>query len=112
MEQTVRLSLIPAVLLAVLCCGSPAFAQLDYVPQVNDMSTASISPTSPLGIDTTTPVGGTGIRLGATEIPSAGVSPLATYSTGTIALPGSGTTCTTLGPHRRDSLDRSIRTTV
>jgi hypothetical protein len=78
------------------CCCSPAFAQLDYMPEADDMSTASISPTSPLGVGSTTPVGGTGIRLGATEIPSAGVSPLPTFSTGTVALPGSGTTCTTL----------------
>jgi len=61
------------------------------------MSTIPIGPTSPLGIDSSSSVGGTGISLGATEIPSAGVSPLATYSTGTTALPGSGTTCTTLG---------------
>jgi hypothetical protein len=92
-----RLSLIAAILPATLCCCSPAFAQLDYMPQADDMSMASISPTSPLGIGSTTSVGGTGIRLGATEIPSPGVSPLTTYSTGTIALPGSGTTCTTLG---------------
>jgi hypothetical protein len=92
-----RLSLIAAILPAALCCCSPAFAQLDYMPQADDMSMASISPTSPLGIGSTTSVGGTGIRLGATEIPSPGVSPLTTYSTGTIALPGSGTTCTTLG---------------
>ena len=92
-----RLSLIAAILPAVLCFCSPAFAQLDYMPQADDMSTASISPTSPLGIGSTSSVGGTGIRLGATEIPSPGVSPLTTYSTGTVALPGSGTTCTTLG---------------
>jgi hypothetical protein len=92
-----RLSLIAAILPAALCFCSPAFAQLDYMPQADDMSTASISPTSPLGIGSTSSVGGTGIRLGATEIPSPGVSPLTTYSTGTVALPGSGTTCTTLG---------------
>jgi hypothetical protein len=96
MPLTVRLLRIVAVLQAALC--SPAFAQqLDYVPEVNDMSTIPIGPTSPLGIDSSSSVGGSGIPLGATEIPSAGVSPLATYSTGTIALPGSGTTCTTLG---------------
>jgi hypothetical protein len=73
------------------CWCSPAFAQVEEdIP-------APISPTSPLGIDSTTSIGGTGIRLGATEIPSAGVSPLPTYSTGTVALPGSGTTCSTLG---------------
>ena len=97
MQLTVRVLRIALVLPAALCCGSPAFAQqLDYVPEVNDMSTVPIGPTSPLGIDSSS-VGGTGIPLGATEIPSAGVSPLATYSTGTTALPGSGTTCTTLG---------------
>lgn len=93
-----RVSFIGAVLAATLCCCEPAFAQVDdYMPEADDMSMASISPTSPLGIGSTTAVGRTGIRLGATEIPSAGVSPLATYSNGTIALPGSGTTCATLG---------------
>jgi hypothetical protein len=95
MAHSVRLLLILAVP-AVLCCGSPASAQLDYVPEVNDMSTAPIGATSPLGIDSSS-IGGTGIPLGATEIKSAGLSPLATYSTGTIALPGSGTTCATSG---------------
>src|ERR1700751_5628808 len=98
MEPRVRLLLIAALLPAASFCGSPAFAQqLDYVPEVNDMSTIPIGPTSPLGIDSSSSVGGTGIPLGATEIPSAGVSPLATYSTGTTALPGSRTACTTLG---------------
>jgi hypothetical protein len=98
MEPRVRLLLIAALLPAAWFCGGPAFAQqLDYVPEVNDMSTIPIGPTSPLGIDSSSSVGGAGIPLGATEIPSAGVSPLATYSTGTTALPGSGTTCTTLG---------------
>lgn len=94
MKHRVRL-LLMAALPAALCCSSPAFAQLDYIPEVNDMSTAPIGATSPLGADSSSPVGGTGIALGATEIKSAGVSPLATYSTGTIALPGSGTTCAT-----------------
>jgi len=92
-----KLSLIAAFLSAALCWCSPAFAQLDYMPQVDDMSTVAIGPTSPLGIDSSSSVGGTGIPFGATEIPSAGLSPLATYSTGTIALPGSGTTCPTTG---------------
>src|SRR5580692_10887325 len=92
-----RLSLIAAFLSAALCWCSPAFAQLDYMPQVDDMSTVAIGPTSPLGIDSSSSVAGTGIPFGATEIPSAGLSPLATYSTGTIALPGSGTTCPTSG---------------
>jgi hypothetical protein len=93
---TLRVLRIALFLPAALGCWSPAFAQqLDYVPEVNDMSTVPIGPTSPLGIDSSS--SGTGIPLGATEILSAGVSPLATYSTGTIALPGSGTTCTTSG---------------
>jgi len=95
MEYLVRLLLIAAVP-AVLFCSSPASAQLDYVPEVNDMSTVPIGATSPLGIASSS-IGGTGIPLGATEIKSAGVSPLATYSTGTIALPGYGTTCATSG---------------
>jgi hypothetical protein len=94
MKHRVRL-LLMAALPAALCCGSPAFAQLDYIPEVNDMSTAPIGATSPLGVDSSSSVGGSGIPLGATEIKSAGVSPLATYSTGTIALPASGTTCAT-----------------
>jgi hypothetical protein len=87
----VRFLLIGAtVVISAWCYCGPVAAQVDDTP------VAPISPTSPLGIDSTTPVGGTGIRLGATEIPSAGVSPLPTYSTGTVALPGSGTTCATL----------------
>ena len=102
-----RLSLIAAFLSAALSWCSPAFAQLDYMPQVDDMSTVAIGPTSPLGIDSSSSVGGTGIPFGATEIPSAGLSPLATYSTGTIALPGSGTTCptTTSGLGSADTYD-------
>jgi hypothetical protein len=97
-ELSARPLRIAAVLLTALCFCSPAFAQqLDYVPEVNDMSTVPIGPTSPLGFDSSSSAGGTGIPLGATEILSAGVSPLATYSTGTIALPGSGTTCATSG---------------
>ena len=56
-----RLSLIAAFLSAVLCWCSPAFAQLDYMPQVDDMSTVAIGPTSPLGIDSSSSVAGTGI---------------------------------------------------
>ena len=89
-----RLLLIALVLIDALC-GSLVWAQqLDYVPEVNDMSTVPIGATSPLGIDSIS-MSGTGIPLGSTEIKSAGLSPLATYSTGTIALPGSGTTCPT-----------------
>ena len=91
------LTLIAAVVPAALCWCSPAFAQLDYMPQVDDMSTVAIGSTSPLGMDSSSSIGGTGIPFGATEIPSAGLSPLATYSTGTIALPSSGTTCPTTG---------------
>jgi hypothetical protein len=89
--MSVRFLLIGATaVISAWCWCGPAAAQVDDTP------VAPISPTSPLGIDSTPPVGGTGIRLGATEIPSAGVSPLPTFSTGTVALPGSGTTCTTL----------------
>src|SRR5580700_535946 len=98
MEQSVKRSLIAAALPAVLCWCSPAIGQqLDYMPEVNDMSTVAIGPTSPLGIDSSSSVSGTGISLGATEIRSAGLSPLATYSNGTIALPGTGTACATSG---------------
>jgi hypothetical protein len=84
------MGLFMTAVISASCSYSPAFAQVE-----EDIPTP-VSPTSPLGIDASTAVGGTGIRLGATEIPSAGVSPLSTYSTGTIALPGSGTTCSTL----------------
>jgi hypothetical protein len=98
MEQSVKRSLIAAILPVALCWCSPAIGQqLDYMPEVNDMSTVAIGPTSPLGIDSSSSVGGTGISLGATEIRSAGLSPLATYSNGTIALPGTGTACATSG---------------
>src|ERR1700758_3919121 len=44
-----RLLLMAALLIDAVFCG-PAFAQqLDYVPEVNDLSTLPIGPTSPLG---------------------------------------------------------------
>lgn len=97
MARSAGLSLIALVLLSALCCSPAVAQQLDYVPDVNDMSTSPIGPTSPLGIDSTSSVGAAGIPLGATEIRSAGLSPLAAYSSGTIALPGSNPTCATSG---------------
>ena len=58
--------------------------------------TPTIGATSPLG-SAGLPVSPTGIPLGSTEITSAGVSPLPPGPTGTIATPGAGTACSTLG---------------
>ncbi len=57
------------------------------------MPTPSLSATSPLGMVPSAPVGGTGIPLGATEIASAGVSPMPISSTGIIG----STVCSTIG---------------
>src|SRR6266849_1466064 len=67
--------------------------------QVSGMAgpTPTIGATSPLGIGAGSSVSQTGIPLGSTEIASPGISPSPTGVTGTIAMPGSGTTCSTLG---------------
>src|SRR6202158_5202717 len=60
--------------------------------------TPTMGATSPLGIGTGSAVSPTGIPLGSTELASPGISPAPTYSTtGTIAMPSNGTTCSTLG---------------
>src|ERR1700682_3996416 len=87
-----RFSLIVAILPALLACNVA-------MAQVTGMATPTptMGATSPLGIGTGSTVSPTGIPLGSTEIASPGVSPLPANSTGTIAMPGSGTTCSTLG---------------
>src|ERR1700746_1854128 len=85
-----KLSLI-AALLPMVVASHVAVAQSMVIP------TPSVSTTSPLDISSGTQVGGTGIPLGATEIISAGTSPAPINPTGTIAIPGSGMPCATLG---------------
>jgi hypothetical protein len=75
------------------------FATNVAIAQVDGTTTTmpGIAVTSPLGITSGTPVGGTGIPLGATEITSPGVSPQPGNPTGTIAISGGGASCSTLG---------------
>jgi|SRR5882724_851083 len=87
-----RLSLIAAVLPALIVCNG-AMAQVSGIAS----PTPTVGATSPLGLGTGSTVSPTGIPLGATEIASPGVSPAPTDATGTIAMPSSGTTCSTLG---------------
>src|SRR5713226_877064 len=87
-----RYSLIAAVLPALLV-SNVAMAQVSGMAS----PTPTMGATSPLGIASGSAVSPTGIPMGATEIASPGVSPLPTASTGTIAMPSSGTTCSTLG---------------
>lgn len=84
-----RSSLIAAVLPALLFCNV-AIAQGLPAP------IPSLSPTSPLGLGTGSTVSPT-IPLGATELASPGISPAPTGVTGTIAMPGSTTSCSTAG---------------
>jgi hypothetical protein len=82
-----RLWMIAAT--AMLGC-SPAFAQVGGV----SVPTPGIAATSPLGMSGAlqpgTSVGPTGIPLGATELPSPGISPMLNDPTSVMAL---GTTC-------------------
>src|SRR3984893_9240305 len=87
-----RYSLIAAVLPALFVCNV-AMAQVSGRASL----TPTMGATSPLGIATGSTVSPTGIPMGATEIASPGVSPMPTGSMGTTAMPGSGTTCSTLG---------------
>src|SRR5450631_1899343 len=85
-------SLIAAVIPALFVCNVA-------IAQVSGMATPTptIGATSPLGIETGSTVSPTGIPLGSTELASPGISPAPTYSTGTIAMPSNGTTCSTMG---------------
>src|SRR5207248_11076364 len=69
------------------------------IAQVSGMASPplTIGATSPLGMGMGSSVSQTGIPLGSTEIASPGVSPAPPGATGSIAMPGSGTTCSTLG---------------
>src|SRR5258705_6967468 len=90
-RMTMRFSLIGAILPALVVCNAAA-------AQVSGMASPkpTMGATSPLGLGTGSAVSQTGIPLGSTEIASPGVSPAPTV-TGTIAMPSSGTTCSTLG---------------
>src|SRR6516164_6114087 len=90
--MSVRLFLIPVALTALLLCKT-AVAQVGGTVEPTPM----IGATSPLSSVSGQPIGPTGIPLGATEITSAGTSPLPPNPTGTIAMPGATTTCSTLG---------------
>src|SRR5450631_118732 len=85
-------SLIAAVIPALFVCNVA-------IAQVSGMATPTptIGATSPPGIETGSTVSPTGIPLGSTELASPGISPAPTYSTGTIAMPSNGTTCSTMG---------------
>ena len=87
-----RFMLVAAVIPAL-------FASNAAIAQVSGMAspTPTIGATSPLGFGTGSTVSPTGIPLGSTELASPGISPAPTFSTGTIAMPGSGTTCSTTG---------------
>src|SRR5437879_8846223 len=82
--------LIAVALSALVACNSAT-------AQVSGMAnpTPTIGATSPLGMGST--VSPTGIPLGSTEIASPGISPAPIGVTGTIAMPSSGTTCSTVG---------------
>ena len=87
-----RLPLIVAVIPALVLCNYSARAQVTGMAS----PTPSIAATSPLGLGPGSGGSQTGIPLGATEIASPGVSP-APGATGAMSMPGSGTTCSTLG---------------
>src|SRR5207302_7305193 len=87
-----RVALIAAVLPALVVCNA-AMAQVSGMAS----PTPTIGATSPLGIGTGSTVSPTGIPLGSTEIASPGISPAPADATGTITMPSSGTTCSTLG---------------
>src|SRR5258708_1157815 len=87
-----RLSLIAAILAALFVCNA-AMAQVSGMAS----PTPSLGATSPLGMGTGSAVSPTGIPLGSTEIASPGISPAPGDATGTIAMPSSGTTCSTIG---------------
>ena len=87
-----RLSLIVAVLPALVVCNAAAIAQVSGMAS----PTPTIAATSPLGLGTGSTVPQTGIPLGATEIASPGVSP-APIVTGTASVQSGSTTCSTLG---------------
>src|SRR6267142_279603 len=90
-RMPMRFSLVAAILPALVVCNA-ATAQVSGLAS----PTPAMAATSPLRIGTGSAVPQAGIPLGSTEIASPGVSPAPTV-TGTIAMPSSGTTCSTLG---------------
>src|SRR5438105_8314853 len=88
----VRFSSVAAVV-AAFSVSSAAIAQVSAMAS----PTLTIGATSPLGMGMGSSVSQTGIPLGSTEIASPGVSPAPTGATGSIAMPGSGTTCSIVG---------------
>lgn len=82
-----------ALIILALSYGHVAHAQMASMASPSP----TISATSPLGTGPGTPISPTGISLGATELSSAGVSPLVGPATGTIAIPGNGVVCSTVG---------------
>src|SRR5882724_571063 len=91
-RMTMRFSLIAAILPALVVCNAAT-------AQVSGMAspTPTMGTTSPLGTGTGSAVSQTGIPLGSTEMASPGISPAPSGVTGTISMPTSGTTCSTLG---------------
>jgi hypothetical protein len=91
-RMPIRSSLAAAIIPVLFTCNVA-------VAQVGGMAppTPTIGATSPLGISADPSVSPTGIPFGSTEIASPGISPAPSLSTGTIAMPGSGTTCSTAG---------------
>src|ERR1700685_1107340 len=83
-----------AVALTALLMGNVALAQMNGMV----VPTPTIGATSPLGSASSgSSVSPTGIPLGSTEITSAGVSPVPSNPTGTIAMPSGGMPCSTVG---------------
>jgi hypothetical protein len=86
----VRYRLIAACL--AFLAGGGALAQVTGMA----LPTPTVGTTSPLGSSTGAALSPLGIGLGATELPSSGISP-APMVTGSIAIPSTGTGCSTLG---------------
>jgi hypothetical protein len=83
-----------AVAVTALLMGNVALAQMNGMV----VPTPTIGATSPLGSASSgSSVSPTGIPLGSTEITSAGVSPVPSNPTGTIAMPSGGMPCSTVG---------------
>ncbi|MET4482001.1 hypothetical protein ABIB66_006563 [Bradyrhizobium sp. F1.13.3] len=82
----------------LIAAGFALFASGAAFAQMTGMAapTPTVGATSPLGSTTGSPISPIGIGLGATELPSAGLSP-APVVTGSIATPTTGTACSTLG---------------
>jgi hypothetical protein len=82
-----------AALLPALAISGAAMAQVSGMAA----PTPTLGATSPLGAAMGSSVSPTGIPLGSTELTAPGVSPLPADPTGTIAIPNTGTICSTMG---------------